>query len=181
MTLLLKPPSSGIFYNPTASLNANLQIDQVMAKSACSTIEKPKTPKITTGYRYGNWVITGEPERINRDLRYPCQCICGTVRLVSAISLRNGTSTSCGCLHKEVMKRMASTENRLSSSHVQDILKMISQGILPPADQFSIKDGSPSWSLLSIAKILGINIQELIDHLHQAGKRFSEISPDKRK
>jgi len=77
------------------------------------------------------------------------------------------------------MKQMASAENRLSSSHVQEILKMISQGILPPADQFSIKDGSPSWTLLSMAKILGVNIQELIDHLHQAGKRFSEIAPDK--
>jgi hypothetical protein len=64
------------------------------------------------------------------------------------------------------------------SAAVQEILKLISKGILPPADQFSIKDGAPSWTLPSIARILGIRESELIDHLVKAGSRFAAFDTE---
>jgi hypothetical protein len=144
-------------------------------------MEKFSNPRIRSGYQYGDWTITGEAQRIDRDLRYPCQCVCGTERLVSAITLRNGSSTHCGCLAKQVSQRISVSDHRRLSAEVQEILTLISKGVLPPADQFSIRDGSPSWTLPSIARILGIDSSVLIDHLIMAGTRFaasgSEANP----
>ena len=144
-------------------------------------MEKTKTSRIHTGHRYGYWTITGDAIRINRNLRYPCQCFCGTVRLVSAITSRNGSSTNCGCLTKQNFQKISVSDHHGLSAEVQEILKLISKGILPPADQFSIRDGSPSWTLPSIARILGIDSSVLIDHLIMAGTRFaasgSEANP----
>lgn len=141
-------------------------------------MEKTKTSRIHTGHRYGYWTITGGAVRINRDLRYPCQCVCGTVRLVSAITLRNGSSTNCGCLAKQNVQKITVSDHHGLSAEVQEILKLISKGVLPPADQFSIKDGSPSWTLPTIARILGIEISELIEHLMQAGSRFAAFDTE---
>lgn len=141
-------------------------------------MEKSRTLSIQTGHRYGYWTITGDPQRINRDLRYPCQCDCGTVRLVSAITLRNGSSTNCGCLAKQNTQKISVSDHRGLSAEVQEILKLISKGVLPPADQFSIKDGSPSWTLPTIARILGIEASELIDHLVKAGSRFAAFNTE---
>lgn len=58
------------------------------------------------------------------------------------------------------------------SPEVQEIHRLISEGRLPPADQFSSKDGAPTWSLCAIAKILGVSTRELIEHLENAGDRF---------
>ena len=115
-------------------------------------MEKSKALRIQSGHRYGYWTITGDAQRINRDLRYPCQCVCGTQRLVSAITLRNGSSTNCGCLAKQNTQKISVSDHHGLSAEVQEILKLISKGILPPADQFSIKDGSPSWTLPTIAR-----------------------------
>lgn len=136
-------------------------------------MNKRSTNKIQTGHRYGNWVITGEAQRLGGDTRYPCQCTCGTERLVSAITLRNGSSTSCGCMRKEKPPRVSDFELQPTSPEVQEIFNLISQGCLPPADQFSVTDGAPSWTLPAIAKILGINKTELIEHIESAGPRFS--------
>ena len=38
-----------------------------------------------------------------RDARWLCRCDCGTERIVSAHSLRNGSSQSCGCYHSDIM------------------------------------------------------------------------------
>lgn len=136
-------------------------------------MEKKSTTKIQAGHRYGNWTIVGDAERIGGDLRYPCECSCGTRRLVSAITLRNGSSASCGCLRRERLQRVSDSESLPIPPEVQEVFHLISQGCLPPADQFSIGDGSPSWTLPAIAKILGIGRKELIEHLQSAGPRFA--------
>lgn len=141
-------------------------------------MEKSRILRVEPGHRYGHWTITGEPQRINRDLRYPCECACGTVRLVSAITLRNGSSTNCGCITKQREHHISLSDHHGLSAAVQEILKLISKGILPPADQFSIKDGAPSWTLPSIARILGIGESELIDHLVKAGSRFAAFDTE---
>ncbi len=136
-------------------------------------MEKKASSKVQIGHRYGNWTIVGDPERIAGDLRYPCECSCGTRRLVSAITLRNGSSASCGCLRRERIQKAGDVESRPISPEVQEIFHLISQGCLPPADQFSITDGAPSWTLPAIAKLLGIGKKELVDHLKSAGPRFA--------
>lgn len=136
-------------------------------------MEKKSTHKIQLGHRYGHWVIVGEAQRIGGDMRYLCQCGCGTERLVSAITLRNGSSTSCGCMRKEKALRVSDYELQPTAPEVQEIFNLISLGCLPPADQFSISDGAPSWTLPAIAKILGIGKGELIRHIESAGPRFS--------
>lgn len=141
-------------------------------------MEKSRTIRIRLGHQYGYWTITGDAQRINRDLRYPCQCVCGTVRLVSAITLRNGSSTSCGCLATQDAQKISVSDHRGLSAEVQEVLRLISKGVLPPADQFSIKDGSPAWTLPTIARILGIEASELIDHLVTAGSRFAAFDTE---
>ena len=135
-------------------------------------MDKKAAHKIQVGHRYGHWVIAGEAQRIGGDMRYLCQCTCGTEKLVSAITLRNGSSTSCGCMRKEKAPRISDFELQPTPPDIQEVFNLISQGCLPPADQFSIADGAPSWTLPAIAKILGIGRGELIGHLEKAGPRF---------
>lgn len=140
-------------------------------------MESKSTPKILIGHRYGHWVITSLPQRIGGDTRYMCQCVCGTEKLVSAITLRNGSSTSCGCMRHERTTKVSHFELRPTPPEIQAVFQLISDGYLPPADQFSMIDGSPSWTLSTLAKILGIGDTELIDHLKQGRARFAQSRP----
>jgi hypothetical protein len=139
-------------------------------------MERKSVHKIQIGHRYGHWTIINEAQRIGGDTRYLCQCECGTEKLVSAITLRNGSSTSCGCIRKEKPPRISDFELQPTRPDIQEIFNLISQGCLPPADQFCIVDGAPSWTLPAIAKILGIGRSELIHHIEGAGPRFSPNS-----
>lgn len=136
-------------------------------------MKKQSTHKVKKGHRYGSWSITSEAERVGGDIRYLCQCDCGTVRQISAISLRNGSSTNCGCISKQRSQDTINFELQPTPPHIQQVLDLISQGYLPPADQFNMTDGAPAWTLASLAKILGIGRQDLINHLLEAGSRFN--------
>jgi hypothetical protein len=65
------------------------------------------------------------------------------------------------------------SESKSTQPEAQHIFNLIAQGYLPPADQFSAIDGSPCWSLRSIAVILGLKLDELEQHLLIAGRRFN--------
>jgi hypothetical protein len=57
------------------------------------------------GQKFGRWTVID----ISAPASYPsktlprwlCSCVCGTQRAVTALSLRNGSSQSCGCLNRE--------------------------------------------------------------------------------
>ena len=134
---------------------------------------KKTAHKIQIGHRYGDWTIIGEAQRLGSDLRYLCACVCGNEKMVSAITLRNGSSTNCGCQRRERAPRISDYELHPISTEIQEIFKLISEGCLPPADQFSMTDGAPSWTLPAMARILGIDARELINHLRAAGPRFN--------
>lgn len=136
-------------------------------------MEKAARQKVQKGHRYGSWVIISDAQRFGSDTRYLCQCACGQEKMVSAITLRNGSSTHCGCLRKERPPKVCDFELRTTPPEIQEIYQLISKGCLPPADQFSMKDGAPSWTLPAIARILGLPRQELIEHLQGAGDRFN--------
>ena len=62
---------------------------------------------IEPGTRYGRLTIISESEvRGNNGRRYfDCKCDCGTEKKVALQSLRGGRTKSCGCYHKEVIRK----------------------------------------------------------------------------
>ncbi|MFM2006169.1 MAG: hypothetical protein RLZZ09_1824 [Pseudomonadota bacterium] len=54
---------------------------------------------------------------------------------------------------------------------------LISSGRLPPASGFSPTTDEPLWSLGSLAAVLGIGLDDLLDHLRAAPPRFEVTAP----
>ena len=53
--------------------------------------------KDLTGQKFGKWHVEGLAGRVNKETYYYCECECGSVAVVMARNLMNGSSTSCGC------------------------------------------------------------------------------------
>lgn len=54
------------------------------------------------GEKFGRWTVISElTERKNRNIYYHCKCECGKEKDVRGADLRNGSSSSCGCLRNE--------------------------------------------------------------------------------
>jgi hypothetical protein len=123
------------------------------------------------GQRIGDWVIVDEVERLNHDARYLCQCICGTEKVLSAATLRRGSSLHCGC-QKHLATGVTLDQKKMPIPHSIEDFDLIHKGYLPLADQVSPRDGCPTWSLNAWADILGITRSELIISLKAAGNRF---------
>lgn len=70
---------------------------------SCGCYQKEQTSKVNfkdlTGQRFGKLIVL---ERVKNDrfghVNYKCQCDCGSITIVDATNLRNGTTNSCGCL-----------------------------------------------------------------------------------
>jgi hypothetical protein len=65
-----------------------------------------------TGKRFGRWLVLSRVPRVpgkTWDARYMCRCDCGTEKVLYALALRSGQSTSCGCYAKEVNSRTKAT------------------------------------------------------------------------
>ncbi len=64
---------------------------------------------IENGTRYGRLVTLEESEPVvlnsgwNRRM-FKCRCDCGVEKVISMQSLRNGSTVSCGCYHKEIIR-----------------------------------------------------------------------------
>lgn len=57
-----------------------------------------------TGQRFGRWTVLERAENNKHNqVQYLCRCDCGKETIVTANTLRNGESKSCGCLHKEIV------------------------------------------------------------------------------
>lgn len=50
-----------------------------------------------TGRRFGKWSVIKRDKDSKKEVRWICKCDCGTVKSVSAASLKKGASTNCGC------------------------------------------------------------------------------------
>ena len=65
---------------------------------------RPKTYKKENlvGKRFGRLkVVKKETRRVNKAIMWSCVCDCGNRVIVAGISLRGGSTRSCGCLKKE--------------------------------------------------------------------------------
>jgi hypothetical protein len=68
--------------------------------------------KSLVGKKFGRLIVIDfAPDRIStkghRRYYWLCQCDCGTIKEVYAPNLIGGSSTSCGCRHKEIMHKMS--------------------------------------------------------------------------
>lgn len=68
------------------------------------------------GKRYSRWVVLTYSGKIRNVPKYFCVCDCGTTRVVSSYNLLNGTSKSCGCLHRERAAECATKHERILTS-----------------------------------------------------------------
>lgn len=54
------------------------------------------------GHKFGKWMVNSMAGRnAAHESLWQCACDCGTQRVVRSTSLRDGTSTSCGCLRRK--------------------------------------------------------------------------------
>lgn len=70
-------------------------------------------PLVSVGSRFGRWLVVGQAESrlygAKEQYRWSCRCDCGVERDVLQLSLKNGSSTSCGCFNREVSARAHTT------------------------------------------------------------------------
>lgn len=64
-----------------------------------------------TGQKFGRWTVKERAENKGVKTCWSCICDCGTVRDVRTCSLKSGDSLSCGCLNKEMTKKMLEDRN----------------------------------------------------------------------
>lgn len=66
------------------------------------------------GQRFGRWTVV---ERVGTNksgcILWRCQCDCGKEKVVNGKILRNGESSSCGCLHSEIIAQ----QGRKNTTH----------------------------------------------------------------
>lgn len=65
-----------------------------------------KVPDLT-GEQFGRWTVLQCAGRGKHgELQYKCRCECGTERIIRRSSLTSGNSKSCGCLSKDIAKKL---------------------------------------------------------------------------
>ncbi len=57
-----------------------------------------------TGKRFGRLIVVSRAANKGTSIRWNCLCDCGETSLPHSKSLRNGTTQSCGCLKREIIK-----------------------------------------------------------------------------
>lgn len=91
-------------YNPANNLAQPGRGGFMVAKK-----EKRGRPcAVQVGERYGRLVVVRRVPNSGRGkARFLCRCDCDNEVVVLADSLRNGTTKSCGCLRRDVMRQRA--------------------------------------------------------------------------
>lgn len=69
----------------------------------CYYLEKIKQPKIDlTGKKFGRLTVL----EYAGNLKWKCQCECGTIKIIYGEALRIGATISCGCYQKEIASNL---------------------------------------------------------------------------
>lgn len=72
-------------------------------KSCGCKIIRPDNKIKMEGKTFGRFLVLKEEGEDSAGVRYLCKCSCGNIRNVRGSSLRNGTSSSCGCFNREII------------------------------------------------------------------------------
>lgn len=86
------------------------------------TDKKPRK-KMMHGMRFGRLVVVSEAPSVKGRAMWLCQCDCGQIRTVAGSHLRNGNTTSCGCLQKEktIDNNKARSTHGMCRTHIHRI------------------------------------------------------------
>lgn len=68
-----------------------------------------------TGQKFGRLTVIARSDDKRKEVRWECRCACGNQTTVTSISLRKGTTRSCGCLRKETTARRRATHGKAKS------------------------------------------------------------------
>lgn len=76
-----------------------------------------KYPKDLTGMKFGKLTVlskgeSGVTKGWNRYSTYICLCECGNTKQIKRINLLSGNTTSCGCLHKEKIRKIGENNKK---------------------------------------------------------------------
>ena len=69
------------------------------------------------GQRFGRLTVIAKAPSIDRNITWLCRCDCGNEKTVRQCCLKRGTTQSCGCLRKELVRQREYThgENNINS------------------------------------------------------------------
>lgn len=66
-----------------------------------------------TGQHFGYWKVIERFECTEgKRTKWVCECKCGTRKVVDSVTLRNGTSKSCGCMRTEILLKRVQTHGK---------------------------------------------------------------------
>lgn len=147
------------------------KINNIKEEGFMTSNKDASTAVLTVGDRVGQWTVIGVTKKQGKKSFYPCRCSCGMEMNVAAVPLHNQTSLNCGC--DQAAKGVSRAEDIRLPDHLQILFDLISEGRLPPADGFSIRNSDPTWNLTSIASLIGVSEAQLIRHLSSSTPRFS--------
>ncbi len=72
------------------------------ARKSCGCMRGQSQIIDLTGKRFGRLTVLKQMPRIHgKRLKWECKCDCGNTKIVNGHELKDGTTQSCGCLHKE--------------------------------------------------------------------------------
>lgn len=71
--------------------------------------------KDLTGQRFGRLTVLYRVQNRGASTMWKCRCDCGNERNISANSLHNGTSASCGCMRRELAAEKHTKHNHCHS------------------------------------------------------------------
>lgn len=103
--------------------------------------------KDLTGQRFGRLIVIerGSNDSSNKT-RWKCKCDCGNETLVRSSNLLNGTTTSCGCVRKEIARNKAIEQwkDEEYSNKMKDVMKDISNKLWEDEDYKNMRSNSTS-------------------------------------
>lgn len=97
--------------------NRNFNTFKVEKKECDYCSGRKKYEKIEAGNQYGNWIVISKSKKTGtrKSQKYwicQCQCKDKTIKEVTEDSLKQGLSTSCGCMNKEKIKELGLNSKR---------------------------------------------------------------------
>ena len=63
-----------------------------------------------TGQKFGRLTVIKRAENKGRQVSWLCKCECGNEKVIVGSSLKNGATTSCGCLQKDITSKRKSKD-----------------------------------------------------------------------
>lgn len=114
-------------------------VDLRLGTRSCGCLQRDRAREHLndiTGRRFGRLTVlrrlpnagSVRPNGTRKDLRWLCKCDCGKEKPVFAVSLRNGSTVSCGCYLKENNSRLGA--------------ERLSKGVHYKKDQYTARDGA---------------------------------------